>query len=177
MIQHYSRHGTGSNGTKGHHHGDTGVVTNKPEILVDPLPNDRDNLTCLHDIKNSSLTTIGLKQAPLYFDATPLTPHKSTAPKDTPHLNGINIETETKNHTHIPMTSSGKPMTSSPPAGPTRITRSSPPPPNQPEATIVAGMKLTADDGRVCPVCHTTFMMLGEREFQCHVAGCHRPTS
>lgn len=49
----------------------------------------------------------------------------------------------------------------------------SPPPPNQPVAEVIGGLHLPPNEQQ-CPTCHTVFTMLGKREFQSHVAGCHK---
>jgi hypothetical protein len=151
------------NGTdRGHSLGD--CEANKSSVLVQPLMTD-DDLTCLSGGDGSTSSAA----APIFFDSTPLAPLKSSTSNKTKLLqtNGDATNDDEKCHSFETVSSVSPPMTSRTPR--------SPPPPNQPVAEVIRGMRLSVTEcERQCPTCLTVFMMLGEREFQSHVAGCHR---
>ena len=145
---------------------------NKSAVLVQPLHDDDDALAVLNGISVGN-TAEANSVAPIFFDATPLAPQKTTPKNDTMHrsngtCNGLS-DTAHEKHMHCISQSTGPHATSEH----RRRTPRSPPPPNQPMADIVSGMRLTAMDEKQCPKCGVVFLMLAEREFQSHVAACH----
>jgi hypothetical protein len=163
--------------SNGHHHD-----ADKSGVLIEPLAND-DDITRLNGIGNSPIVTLtgggsGNQKAPIFFDETPLAPakpshHDTTEKAAKLPVTGTSSTPKPDKNTHnaakttagyrLGSHSKSKQQFSSPP----------PPPPNQPEAVVVRGMDLSVlGNERKCPKCSAVFLMLGEREFQSHVARC-----
>ena len=106
---------------------------------------------------------------PPFYDSTPLAPHKTTeSSKQLRHAELSKFQTAPNDVTSVHDKQKGQ-STSSKTTRETFLPRS--PVPNQPVAEVIGGLRLPLNE-RQCPTCQRVFLMLGEREFQSHVAGC-----
>ena len=155
----------------------TSRSTNRQTVLVEPLTNGDDHIG-INGVGDSPFTTVtagARKQMPI-SDASLLAPKKEAPPSSQSHPTPLPSttykSTETPSHSSTRNLSVGNG-----PKSPKRLDHppTRPPLPNQPEAVTVARMKLGVGRERKCPKCSTVFLVLGEREFQSHVARCSIP--